>query len=137
MIMTYADFSFRANCYFSFSLSFLPSFFRSFLRKIEKSKINFNHIIVKKKMYTTLNLSFKQLFSLRFWLNTWASLVAQKVKNLLAVQETWVRSLRQEDSPEEYYPLQYSCLVSSMDRGAWWATVHGVAKSRTRLSNLT
>ena len=29
------------------------------------------------------------------------------------------------------YPLQYSCLENSMDRGAWWATVHGVAKSRT------
>ena len=28
-------------------------------------------------------------------------------------------------------PLQYSCLESSMDRGAWWATVHGVPKSRT------
>ena len=28
-------------------------------------------------------------------------------------------------------PLQYSCLKNSMDRGAWWATVHGVAKSRT------
>ena len=33
------------------------------------------------------------------------------------------------------YPLQYSCLENSMDGGAWWATVHGVAKSRTRLSN--
>ena len=32
-------------------------------------------------------------------------------------------------------PLQYSCLKYSMDRGAWWATVHGVAKSRTWLSN--
>ena len=32
-------------------------------------------------------------------------------------------------------PLQYSCLESSMDRGAWQATVYGVAKSRTRLSN--
>ena len=30
-------------------------------------------------------------------------------------------------------PLQYSCLENSMDRGAWWATVHGVTKSRTRL----
>ena len=30
-------------------------------------------------------------------------------------------------------PLQYSCLENPMDRGAWWATVHGVAKSRTRL----
>jgi len=28
-------------------------------------------------------------------------------------------------------PLQYSCLKNPMDRGAWWATVHGVAKSRT------
>ena len=33
--------------------------------------------------------------------------------------------------------LQYSCLESSMDRGAWWATVHGVEKSWTQLSNLT
>ena len=31
-------------------------------------------------------------------------------------------------------PLQYSCLENSMDRGAWWAIVHGVTKSRTRLS---
>ena len=32
-------------------------------------------------------------------------------------------------------PLQYSCLENSLDRGAWWATVHGVAKSRTGLNN--
>ena len=32
------------------------------------------------------------------------------------------------------YPLQYSCLENSMDRGAWWTTVHGVSKSQTRLS---
>ena len=31
--------------------------------------------------------------------------------------------------------LQYSCLENPMDRGAWWAIVHGVAKSRTQLSN--
>ena len=31
-------------------------------------------------------------------------------------------------------PLQYSCLENPMDRGAWWATVHGVAKSHTQLS---
>ena len=34
-------------------------------------------------------------------------------------------------------PPQYSCLENPMDREAWWATVHGVAKSRTRLSDLT
>ena len=34
-------------------------------------------------------------------------------------------------------PLQYSCLEIPMDRGAWWAAVHGVAKSRTQLSDFT
>ena len=34
-------------------------------------------------------------------------------------------------------PLQYSCLDSPMDRGAWWATVHSVAKSQTRLKQLS
>ena len=33
------------------------------------------------------------------------------------------------------YPLQYSHLENSMDRGAWWATVHGVVNIRTQLSN--
>ena len=32
-------------------------------------------------------------------------------------------------------PLQYSCLKNPIDRGAWWATVHGVTKSGTGLSN--
>ena len=32
-------------------------------------------------------------------------------------------------------PLQYSCLGNPMDRGAWWATVHGVKKSQKQLSN--
>ena len=35
------------------------------------------------------------------------------------------------------YPLQYSCLEKSMDRGAWWAIVHGVAKSGTQLKQLS
>ena len=33
------------------------------------------------------------------------------------------------------YPLQYSCLENSMDKGAWWATVQGVTKSLTQLSD--
>ena len=42
-------------------------------------------------------------------------------------------------SPEEGNgnPLEYSCLENSIDRGAWWATVHGVTKSQTRLSDNT
>ena len=34
-------------------------------------------------------------------------------------------------------PLHYSCLENPMDGGAWWAAVHGVARSRTRLSDFT
>ena len=34
-------------------------------------------------------------------------------------------------------PLQYSCLENPMDGGAWWAAVHGVEKSRTRLNDFT
>ena len=42
-----------------------------------------------------------------------------------------------ERSPGEGtgYPLQYSCMENSMDRGTWWATVHGVTKSQTQLSD--
>ena len=56
--------------------------------------------------------------------------MAQTVKNLLAMQETQVQSLGREDSPGEgnENPLQYSCLGKSMDRGTWWATVHGLER---------
>ena len=59
------------------------------------------------------------------------------VKNLPAVQETWVRSLGQEDPPGEGNgnPLQYSCLENSTHREAWQATVTGVAESQTQLSD--
>ena len=64
-------------------------------------------------------------------LRVWASPVAQLVKNLPAMWETWVPSLDGEDSPREGNgnPLQYSGLENSMDY-----TIHGVAKSRTRLT---
>ena len=56
------------------------------------------------------------------------------VKSLPAMQEMWVQSLGGKIPSGEGNgcPLQYSCLEDSMDRGAWWATVHGVAKSQTR-----
>ena len=59
------------------------------------------------------------------------------VKNLLAKAEDSGLIPGSGRSPEEGngIPLQYSCLENPMDRGAWRATVHGMAKSQTLLSN--
>ena len=45
-----------------------------------------------------------------------------------------IRGLGRSPGEGNGNPLQYSCLENPMDGGAWWAIVHGVAKSRTRLS---
>ena len=68
---------------------------------------------------------------------SWASLVAQTVKNLPAVREMWVQSLGWEDILEEGMATDSSILAWRIprDRGAWWATVHGVSKSQTQLSS--
>ena len=56
------------------------------------------------------------------------------VKNLPAMWETWVRDLGsipglgRSPGKGNGNPLQSSCLENSMERGAWWATVHGVAE---------
>ena len=65
------------------------------------------------------------------------SLVDQTAKNLPAMWETWVQPLDQEDPLEKGIATVSSILAWRilMDRGAWWATVHGVAKSQTRLTN--
>ena len=64
-------------------------------------------------------------------------LVAQTVKNPPAMREAQVRSLGWEDLLEEGMATHSTILAwrIPMDRGAWQATVHGVAKSRTRLSD--
>ena len=46
-----------------------------------------------------------------------------------------IPGLGRSPGEENGNPLQYSCLGNPMDRGAWWATVRGVTKSQTRLSN--
>ena len=68
---------------------------------------------------------------------SWASLVAQTIKNLPARQETCVQSLGWEDPLEEGMATHSSILARkiSMDKEAWQATVHGVKKSPTWLSD--
>ena len=60
------------------------------------------------------------------------------VKNLPAMEETQVQSLSQEDLLEKGMAIHSSILawrIPWTERGAWWAAVQGVAKSRTRLSD--
>ena len=65
-----------------------------------------------------------------------ASLVAQMVKNLPAMWETWVQSLSQKNPLEKGMATHSSILAWRMPQtGVWRATVHGVEKSRTRLSD--
>ena len=60
------------------------------------------------------------------------------IKNPPAMQETWVWSLGREDpGGGNGNTLQYSRLGNPMDRGAWWATVHGVTQSQTWLTLTT
>ena len=68
---------------------------------------------------------------------SWASLVAQMVKNLPAMWETWVPSLGLKDPLEEGMTTHSSILAlrSPMATGAWQATVHGIAKSWTQLKD--
>ena len=62
---------------------------------------------------------------------SWASLVAQLVKNLPTMQETWVQSQDWEDPLEEYMASHFSTLAWRIPahREAWRAIIHGVSKS--------
>ena len=79
----------------------------------------------------------KLVCELCLYMLLWGFPGAQMVKNLPAMWEAWIQSLGWGRSPGEGNGnlLQYSCLENSMDRGAWWATVDGIAKSQTWLSN--
>ena len=65
-----------------------------------------------------------------------ASLVAQWGRILLPMQEMWVQSLSGEEPPEkEMAAASVLAWGNPLDRGAWWATGHGLTKSRTGLSD--
>ena len=68
---------------------------------------------------------------------SWASLVVQTVKNPPAIQEIWIGSRGWKDPLEEGMATHSRILAwrIPMDRGAWGAIVHGVAKSQTQLSD--
>ena len=82
---------------------------------------------IEKYLCISGNVKFKQ-----------ASQVGLVVKNLPAnagdaKDESWIPGLGRSPGGGLGNPLQYYCLGNSMDRGAWWATVHSVARSQTQL----
>ena len=90
------------------------------------------------RLYVTVGLEIAKYFNQSSHIELLKyCLVTQTVKSLPVMQETWIWVLGSGRSPGEGngYPLQYSCLESSLDRGARWAVVHGITRSWIQLSN--
>ena len=60
-----------------------------------------------------------------------------KLQEIVEDRDTWCAAVHCKELVSNGTPLQYSCLENPMDGGAWWAAVHGVSKSRRRLSDFT
>ena len=66
-----------------------------------------------------------------------SSVLPMNIQNLFPLGLTDLMSLQSKGGEGSSTPLQFSCLENPMDRGAWWAAVHGVARSETRLSDFS
>ena len=66
-----------------------------------------------------------------------SSVLPMNIQDLFPLGLTDLMSLQSKGGEGSSTPLQYSCLENPMDRGAWWAAVHGVTRSETRLSDFT
>ena len=95
--------------------------------------ISFHNVVLRIIRTNAYNITQGLTNHLACFLKVWASLVAQIVKNLPAMQETQVRFLGWERSPGEgnEYLLQYSCLENPIVRGAWQAEAHRITESDT------
>ena len=92
----------------------------------------FYEMCIKASSHEGLNILFMHTKHFLYAHQGLPSLVAQ-IKNLPIMQEIrgLITGLGRSPGEGNGYPLQYSCLGNSMDRRAWWATVHGVEKSWT------
>ena len=107
-----------------FSISKFKNFYSFFFVYLFPEKFDYPFSILEKIPWRRVDCPLQY---------SWAFLVTQTVKNPPAMWETWVRSLDCEDPLEEDMATHSSVLAwrIPMDREAWWATVHGVAKIQT------
>ena len=109
-------------------------YFHKNILKIDFNIISFSYIDAKCNWQQRTSVF---LGNCSYIIEYWFSLVAQTVKNPLTTWETWAWSLAWEDPLDEGMATHSSILAwrIPMDRGIWWATVHGVAQSLTWLSD--
>ena len=67
----------------------------------------------------------------------WSETIRALLRSWNESNHSFIHSFNQSFAKHQVIPLQYSCLENPMDGGAWWAAVHGVSKSWTRLSDFT
>ena len=103
-----------------------------FLHHIMSPVRHLSHKVLN-KMSSSVPLGYNHPLLYHHPLKSWASLVAQTVKNPPAMRQTWDRSLGWEDPLEVGMAIHSSILTWSIpvDRRAWWTTVHGVTKGWT------
>ena len=92
--------------------------------------------IIRMSDFSDVAVSVYKIYYTSYIIGT--SPVAQRVKNLPTTQETQdvgsIPGSGKSPGGGNGNPFQYSCLKSAQDRGSWWATVHGVAKSQKQMS---
>ena len=98
--------------------------------------------ILKEDAVKVLHSICQQIWKTRQWPQEWKRSVFIPVPKKDNAKEfsnycTFALTSHTSNGEGNGTPLQYSCLENPMDGGAWWAAVHGVAKSWTRLSNFT
>ena len=106
-------------------------------RSIIILNVNSLNVIIKKEILAWCIKKYDPVTC--FYKKLWTSLVAQTVKRLSTVWETWVRSLGSGRSPGEGNgnPLQYSCLENPMDGGTWCRWGRKESDATERLHSLT
>ena len=93
-------------------------------------------MMFKSSAYFINSVSSEEMSFYPFITGTQVSISVEKISSLVPPVEILI-SVVWSSREGNGTPLQYSYLENPMDGGAWWATVHGVTKSRTQLSNFT